>query len=186
MEWASFAYETGPFHSMSVVRVAGYRTIDLGFSPRCLQIICDAVGLKLGQLSFPPPSFNATPSRPCKFPVLVEGATTFEPFNETEEFRTPSEDSGVCLGPEPTTSGRGTSGRAVGDWPGSPGSSSHLDKRTSDLALSNDEDFDGAHQVPPPDATSPPSHRDVTRPPPPHQPFHSCFSNTCSGDLPPL
>ncbi|KDR16919.1 hypothetical protein L798_09228 [Zootermopsis nevadensis] len=39
----------------------------------------------------------------------------------------------------------------TGDWQGgSPSTSSHLDKRTSDLALSNDEEFDTGHQVPPP------------------------------------
>ncbi|PNF14559.1 hypothetical protein B7P43_G14582 [Cryptotermes secundus] len=39
----------------------------------------------------------------------------------------------------------------AGDWRGgSPSTSSNLDKRTSDLALSNDEDFDTGHQVPPP------------------------------------
>jgi hypothetical protein len=39
----------------------------------------------------------------------------------------------------------------AGDWQGcSPSTSTQPDKRTSDLALSNDEDFDTGHQVPPP------------------------------------
>lgn len=37
-----------------------------------------------------------TASRPYKFP---EGGAIYEQFNEPEEYRTPSEDSGVGMGP---------------------------------------------------------------------------------------
>ncbi|XP_021924631.1 whirlin isoform X3 [Zootermopsis nevadensis] len=87
-----------------------------------------------------PPELTYQTSRPYKFP---EGGVTYEQFNEPEEYRTPSEDSGVGMGPPELI----TRVLPTGDWQGgSPSTSSHLDKRTSDLALSNDEEFDTGHQ----------------------------------------
>ncbi|XP_063233633.1 whirlin-like [Bacillus rossius redtenbacheri] len=89
-------------------------------------------------------SAAATAARPCDLP---QGGLSCDPYREPEEFRTPSEDSGVCLGPEPPAPARcaRAGGGVAADWPSSP-ASSHLDKRTSDLALSNDEDLDSCHQ----------------------------------------
>ncbi|XP_069698810.1 uncharacterized protein [Periplaneta americana] len=87
---------------------------------------------------------NAMRCVPCLQPELMYrpcGAATYEQFNETEEYRTPSEDSGVGLGPSERRGG----GPKVNRVERSP--SAHLlDKRTSDLALSNDEEFDTGHQ----------------------------------------
>jgi hypothetical protein len=45
---------------------------------------------------FQPDLTYQTSPRPHKFP---EGGVTYEQFNEPEEYRTPSEDSGVGMGP---------------------------------------------------------------------------------------
>ncbi|XP_075213804.1 whirlin protein dyschronic [Lycorma delicatula] len=72
----------------------------------------------------PPEYYSST--RPCKFPP-----STGEGFTEQEDFRTPSEDSGLGLGPEPPNSRTYSRG-----WFPGP-----AHKHTSDLALSGDEDF---------------------------------------------
>ncbi|GFG33150.1 hypothetical protein Cfor_03430, partial [Coptotermes formosanus] len=75
--------------------------------------------------------------------MLPDGAVTYEQFTEPEEYRTPSEDSGVGMGPTELV----TRTIPAGNWQGaSPSTSSNLDNRTSDLALSNDEDFDTGQQ----------------------------------------
>ena len=53
------------------------------------------------------PEYHASSARPCKFPVGGgdrERETGM--FNEPEEFRTPSEDSGLGLGPPELGNGR--------------------------------------------------------------------------------
>ncbi|RZF31867.1 hypothetical protein LSTR_LSTR009514 [Laodelphax striatellus] len=82
----------------------------------------------LHDLPGPPEHFST--SRPCKFPTSAIGEGCTEP----EDFRTPSEDSGLGLGPEiplVRSYGRSESPRW---YPGS------LHKR-NDLALSGDEEF---------------------------------------------
>ncbi|XP_018908276.1 whirlin isoform X2 [Bemisia tabaci] len=87
-----------------------------------------------------PPGLSDFP-RPSKFPIdSMTGAAYIEP----DEFRTPSEDSGLGLGPHELGNGHNISGRNfnfLGDTRKSP-SSYFGRRRTSDLALSNEADFD--------------------------------------------
>ncbi|XP_046676290.1 whirlin isoform X2 [Homalodisca vitripennis] len=90
------------------------------------------------------PEYHAT-ARPCRVPVCPETI-----YSEPEDFRTPSEDSGLGLGPElgpgPSLYTREVICRERDCPVNQRWSPTCLNKRTSDLALSNDEDYDHGHQ----------------------------------------
>ncbi|XP_049832751.1 whirlin-like [Schistocerca gregaria] len=78
--------------------------------------------------------------RPCQFPVAVAA-----PLSEPDEFRTPSEDSGVCLGADGPGCSRGAAAAGGGGGCGGGAWASSRRAASSDLALSATDDTD---QVP--------------------------------------
>ncbi|XP_049762244.1 whirlin-like [Schistocerca cancellata] len=101
------------------------------------------------------------PQRPCQFPVAVAA-----PLSEPDEFRTPSEDSGVCLGADGPGCSRGAATAGGGGGCGGGAWASSRRAASSDLALSATDDTD---QVPATDTAPTPRS---------NAPYSSCWPST--------